>query len=329
MPGGFIRLGRLMTEIDDLAADQRAVLQLLLKQGQTYEDLSGLLKIDAAAVRARAHAALDALGPDAGRRLAPERRAEVSDYLLGQQSAAARAATRDHLAASAAARAWARVVASALRPLATEPLPEIPDEVAGAAVAEDEPRASAAEPGAEPEPVRGVLASPRSSRLGGALLLGGVGVLVVVVVILLISSGGGGGSKKDSSTVASTPTNQTTAQATPIAQINLRPPSGGRALGLAQVFAQSNRRLLIVAGQGLSQGAYALWLYTSATKSRLLGFVPSRVGKDGRFVTQGVLPNDASSFQNLVVTSEQVSGNRAATPKQPGTIVLQGKLQTG
>ena len=48
MPGGFIRLGRLMTEIDDLAADQRAVLQLLLKQGQTYEDLSGLLKIDAA-----------------------------------------------------------------------------------------------------------------------------------------------------------------------------------------------------------------------------------------------------------------------------------------
>ena len=120
-----------------------------------------------------------------------------------------------------------------------------------------------------------------------------------------------------------------TAQATPIAQINLRPPSGGRALGLAQVFAQSNRRLLIVAGQGLSQGAYALWLYTSATKSRLLGFVPSRVGKDGRFVTQGVLPNDASSFQNLVVTSEQVSGNRAATPKQPGTIVLQGKLQTG
>ena len=329
MPGGFIRLGRPMTEIDDLAADQRAVLQLLLKQGQTYEDLSGLLKIDAAAVRARAHAALDALGPDAGRRLAPERRAEVSDYLLGQQSAAARAATRDHLAASAAARAWARVVASALRPLATEPLPEIPDEVAGAAVAEDEPRASAAEPGAEPEPVRGVLASPRSSRLGGALLLGGVGVLVVVVVILLISSGGGGGSKKDSSTVASTPTNQTTAQATPIAQINLRPPSGGRALGLAQVFAQSNRRLLIVAGQGLSQGAYALWLYTSATKSRLLGFVPSRVGKDGRFVTQGVLPNDASSFQNLVVTSEQVSGNRAATPKQPGTIVLQGKLQTG
>jgi hypothetical protein len=95
------------------------------------------------------------------------------------------------------------------------------------------------------------------------------------------------------------------------------------------VFAQSNRRLLIVAGQGVTPGAYALWLYTSPTKSRLLGFVPSRVGKDGKFVTQGVLPNDAGNFQNLVVTAEKVSGSRPALPKTPGTIVLQGKLQTG
>ena len=40
-----------MAEIDDLPADQRAVLQLLLKQGQTYEDISGVLNIDATAVR--------------------------------------------------------------------------------------------------------------------------------------------------------------------------------------------------------------------------------------------------------------------------------------
>src|SRR3977135_417765 len=97
-----------MTEIDDLPADQRAVLQLLLKQGKTYEDLAGILNMDASTVRERAHAGLEALGPDAGRRLAPERRAEVSDYLLGQQSDSQRAATRDHLAGSAAARAWAR-----------------------------------------------------------------------------------------------------------------------------------------------------------------------------------------------------------------------------
>ncbi|HEV7461033.1 MAG TPA: hypothetical protein VGN78_10885 [Solirubrobacteraceae bacterium] len=333
-----------MTEIDDLPADQRAVLQLLVKQGQTYEDLSGLLDIDRAAVRERARSALEALGPDAGRRLAPERRAEISDYLLGQQSASEQAATRDHLAGSASSRAWARVVADSLRPLAGGSLPEIPAEApqaeardeerpaaapaAGVAAARDEPSQASAAAG--PEPPRDTGRQPRSSRLGGALLLGGIGVLVAVVAILLLTSGGGG-SKSKASTLSSTPTTGTgtTAQATPVAQINLRPPSGGKALGLAQVFAQGNRRLLIVAGQGVSPGAYALWLYTSPTKSRLLGFVPSRVGKDGKFVTQGVLPSDATGFQNLVVTSEKVSGSKPALPKQPGAIILQGKLQTG
>jgi len=325
-----------MTEIDALPADQRAVLQLLVKQGKTYEDIAGMLSMDASAVRERAHAALEALGPDAGRRLAPERRAEVSDYLLGQQSASQRAATRDHLAGSAAARAWARVVADSLRPLAGEPLPEIPEEGPEGEADEDEAapepaaRTSGAEPIAEGEPARDVARDPRSSRLGGALLLGGIAVLVAVVVVLLLTSGGGGGSKGKSSTVSSTPTTGTgTTQATPVAQINLRPPGAGKALGLAQVFAQGNRRLLIVAGQGLPAGAYALWLYTSASQNRLLGFVPSRVGKDGKFVTQGVLPNDATSFQSLVVTSEKVSGARPALPKTPGPIVLQGKLQTG
>ena len=321
-----------MTEIDALPADQRAVLQLLVKQGQTYDALSGLLNIDSAAVRERAHAALEALGPDTGRRLSPERRAEVSDYLLGQQSAAERAATRDHLAGSASARAWARVVADAQRPLAAGPLPEIPDEApASASAPEREAAPSAAATGVAADDDRGrdTARDPRSSRLGGALLLGGIGVLVAVVVVLLLTSGGGG--SKKTATLSSTPTTGTgtTAQATPVAQINMRSPSGGKALGLAQVFAQSNRRLLIVAGQGVTPGAYALWLYTSPSKSRLLGFVPSRVGKDGKFVTQGVLPNDASSFQNLVVTAEKVSGSRPALPKTPGTIVLQGKLQTG
>src|SRR5213596_3660881 len=172
-----------MAELDDLPADQRAVLQLLLKQGQTYEDLSGLLNIDADAVRARAHAALEALGPDTGRRLAPERRAEVSDYLLGQQTPSQRTATREHLAGSASARAWARVVTDSLRPLRADKLPDIPEE-APEAEAEEAPAATGEAPITEPEGQRDVARVPRSSRLGGALLLGGIGVLVVVVAIL-------------------------------------------------------------------------------------------------------------------------------------------------
>src|SRR3981081_3694183 len=105
-----------MTEIDALPADQRAVLQLLLKQGKSYEDLAGMLNMDASTVGERAHSALEAIGPDTGRRLAPERRAEVSDYLLGQQSVSQRSATRDHLAGRAAARPSARGVAGAPPP---------------------------------------------------------------------------------------------------------------------------------------------------------------------------------------------------------------------
>jgi hypothetical protein len=224
------------------------------------------------------------------------------------------------------------VVADALRPLAAGPLPEIPDEAPDAQPEEAEAAApTATGPVGEAERGRDTAREPRSSRLGGALLLGGIGVLIALVAVLLLTSGGGGSKNSKASTLSSTPTTGTgtTAQATPVAQINLRSPSGGKALGLAQVFAQSNRRLLIVAGQGLSPGAYALWLYTSPSKSRLLGFVPSRVGKDGKFVTQGVLPNDAGNYQNLVVTAEKVSGSRPALPKTPGTIVLQGKLQTG
>src|SRR5256714_15253589 len=107
-----------MTEIDALPADQRAVLQLLVKQGQTYDALSGLLNIDPAAVRERAHAALEALGPDAGRRLAPERPAQGSGYPLRPQAAPPPAGARRPPAGAAPAPARAPVGGGAPRPRA-------------------------------------------------------------------------------------------------------------------------------------------------------------------------------------------------------------------
>src|SRR5439155_24241593 len=95
---------RPMSRIDDLAPDQRAVLQLLLKQGKSYVELATLLRITPDAVRDRAVAALEELGPRDGAELAPERRAEVPDYLLAQQSASDRAATPDFRERSAGAR---------------------------------------------------------------------------------------------------------------------------------------------------------------------------------------------------------------------------------
>ena len=40
-----------MSRIDTLPADQRAVLELLLRQGRRYAELSDLLRIDEALVR--------------------------------------------------------------------------------------------------------------------------------------------------------------------------------------------------------------------------------------------------------------------------------------
>jgi hypothetical protein len=319
-----------MSELDALPADQRAVLALLLKQGKTYAELSTLLVIDASAVRARAHAALDALGPDAGRQLTDERRGQVADYLLSQQTGPEGQATGEYLAGSAAARAWGRGVSGALRPLAAEPLPGIPEEAAAQPAVEQAAAPAAAE--SAPAAADAALsapgptgtARPRSSRLGGALLLGGLGVLVAVALVLILSSGGG--SKHKAGTAAST-AKQSTSGPSPVAQINLTPAGGGKSVGLAQVFAQGNQRLLIVAAQSLIPGSYALWLFNTPSNSRLLGFVPQKVDKQGRFVTQGVLPPDARTFGELVVAREQAA--RGRVPTQPGMIVLRGKLQTG
>src|SRR5947209_3677328 len=70
-----------MASLESLPPDQRAVLQLVLQRGRSYDEIAQMLKIDRAAVRQRALAALDAIGPDT--RVDPERRALITDYLLG------------------------------------------------------------------------------------------------------------------------------------------------------------------------------------------------------------------------------------------------------
>src|SRR3954463_1542912 len=134
--------------VSSLPADQIAVLELVLERGRSYDEIAELLGIDPHAVRARAHAAIDALGPHGtGRRLTPARRAELADYLLGQQDEDAAAATRAHLEGSSGSRAWARVVAGELKPLGGDKLPEIPQEGKAAeapAKAERAPRRRAA-----------------------------------------------------------------------------------------------------------------------------------------------------------------------------------------
>jgi hypothetical protein len=313
-----------MASLDSLPADQRAVLELVLQRGRTYDEIARMLSIDRAGVRQRALAGFDTLGPQT--RLDSVRRALITDYLLGQLPQRISDETRDSLARSPAERAWARVLASELGPLARDPLPEIPVHQPGGAAAEPAPAAVAS---SSEEPAGGGRAEParRSSRLGGALLLG-LGALVVIAVVLVLLLTGGSKKKTEAARSPTTTTPKSSTSTTPavhyIAQVNLKPPNGGKAKGVAQIVTVNNTLGVVIVGSGVpanSHNAYAVWLYNSATSNHLVGFVSPGVTSNGQLQTDGPLPTNASSYKQLLVTLETQS-----KPKSPGQIVLQGQL---
>lgn len=306
-----------MARFDDLPADQKAVLQLLLKQGKTYEDLSGLLRTTPDAVRDRALTALDALGPEDVPGLSPERQDEIADYLLGQQSASGRASTREFLEGSAAGRGWARAVAGELRPLAGDALPEIPADTVEQDEAYDALEARR----------RVRRENDKKSRTGGYVLLGAVAIGLTLVVLLLVGAIGGDDDDDGGQRATTTSTN---AQPVVEAQINLQPArEGSRALGVANVVSQDGQRAIAVIAQGLTESPrYAVWLYTSPSDAQFLGFAPPvQTGEDageaaGRLQGLAPVPDNASRFKELIVTRERVD-----QPKRPGTIVLRGPFR--
>jgi Sigma-70, region 4 len=311
-----------MARLDQLPPDQRAVLQLLLKQGKSYGEIASLLRIERSAVKARAHDALSALGPEDAGDLSDDRRDEIGDHLLGQQDESQAAATRSFLEGSPAGRAWGRVVSSELRELAPAGLPEIPAEGGGGLDgAHDALEARRAARGRH----------ERSSKLGGLLLLVGGAIVVAVVLVLLLTSGGddkkdtgpvGGGTGTTSTTPATTTGTATTP--TVEAQVNLFPPGGGKKpLGVANVVTQQGRRGIALVGQDVpatnGKFAYAMWLTGGATPKRL-GFF-GEVKANGRMQGFVLTPANFASYSTLVVSRET-----QRSPKAPGPIILSGKL---
>jgi hypothetical protein len=328
-----------MASLDSLPPDQRAVLQLVLQRGRNYDQIAAMLSIDRAKVRQRALAAFDHLGPET--QVDSERRHLLTDYLLGQLPPRVAQDTRARLASSPSERAWVRVLASELAPIAGEPLPEIPTGGGETAVATPAPAAAAtatavADAGlgtaaAQPPP-EGSPPARESSRLGGAVLLT-IGALVAVVVVAVVLATGGGGSTKTSSAPSVPASTSTTATATTptrvVAQINLSSPTGAKTpAGVAQVVKQGTSTGIIIVASGVTpntkQDAYAVWLSKPGGKSKILGFVNPGVGTTGRLQTAGGLPTDASSYTELLVTRET-----QASPKAPGTRILQGTLKLG
>ncbi|MBA3370952.1 MAG: hypothetical protein H0T96_05800, partial [Thermoleophilaceae bacterium] len=95
-----------MVTLDTLPPQRRAIIELLLRQGQRYDGVASMLDMPPTRVRELAREALSLLAPSASRRVDDEWRDQVADYVLGQQTGPESKATRGHLKRSQAARIW-------------------------------------------------------------------------------------------------------------------------------------------------------------------------------------------------------------------------------
>jgi hypothetical protein len=317
-----------MASIDSLNDVQRAVLQLLLRQGRSYADLAGPLKDDAAGVGARARGAVAALAPDAGA-IGDERRDEIADYLLGQQTAAQRAATREYLEGSSAGRTWALAAAAALEPIGGDRVPDVPAERREVIEALD----ALDRPAGRRETVE------RSSQLGTRLIYAGIGVVVAIAIILVVTLTGGDDNPKSTASTVPTTTNPATTGTTKtgdkynlVMEGTLVAPKGGDpdAKGQAAIFRfpDNNQYRFGLTAEGLPRTrkgeAYGVWLYTSDDKKQFLGFPNTPVGKDGKLQTVSDLSPDTPPYGAVLLTRET-----SEKPTKPGTLVLVAQLLTG
>ena len=310
-----------MAGYDDLDDRQRALLQLLLKQGKSYDEIATLLKSDASSIQARAHAAVAALGPERPD-IGEDHRRELADYLLGQQSASRRAATREYLADSADGRSWARFVAGELRPIAGDTLPDVPAEPAEVDQAFDALRGRMA----RQEEVK------KSSQLGTRILFGAAGLIVAIVLIVALGVFGDDDDQKPTtSTVTRTVPTTTTPSETPdiVLRADLRPPEGSDSDARAETaivrYRSNNQFRLLLAGEQLDpapeNSAHAIWLYTSPSNALFVGFPKATVADDGKLEVVAELTPQTRQYREVLVTLERVE-----RPTKPGRVVLRGQL---
>ena len=300
-----------MTPLDTLAPDQRAVLELVLRQGRSYGELSELLAIPEREVRARADAGVRALagepaaGVDSGR---------IADWLLGQQPGDDAERTRAAVARSDEARTWAQAAAERLADLGGA-MPSVPD---GARPVQSESLATSA---------------PRSSRLGGAILIALVAVVVAAGLLWIFVL------RDDDEPAATAPPAATETPAAAGATANdivLQGPGDSEAQGLMRLVRRENGNVqFAIAAQNVppnrGREVYAVWFTREGGEPRRLGFAQTPVGQDGILTTGGPQQGDEDEFPRWFATYDKIVITREtnARTREPGPVVLEGTLPAG
>jgi len=309
--------------LEKLAPDQRAAVELVLRQGRSYGELADLLGLPEDTIRSRARGGLTAL---AGDRPAPARAGEIADWLLGQQAEAHAARTRALLESDPDAHAWAAAIAAPLREMeGGAAIPELPA-TNGAVRLDKGPRV-----GGAAEPREG---APRggSSRLGGAIVIGASLLLVAAVLAFVLTRG------DDDPEPVADEAPAPTATATPAASGNdilLRGPAGSQAVGLMRLFAANDGTVrFAIAATGVAPNKegerYSLWLQSEDGSAQLLGDVKDPVGKSGELTSAGPSNDDVDKFPKWFASHDSIvvtlDGKNA---KEPGKVILSGDLPGG
>ncbi len=305
-----------MATLEQLPADQRAVLSLLLSQQKSYAQIAESLELSEADVSERAYRALDELArPE--KSPSARRRSELGDYLLGQQSNEAAAKTQQSLGRSPNDRAWLRAAAAPLAALPAVRLPVIP----GADAAPDGALLVTGDATPPPRTVGGL----RS----GVIVIALAALAVAVTAGVLIGRASGGDGSGANTTAATTATNVSTT-ATPIARAALKAPAGAaapKAVGVAEISQQADSRVLSVVAKAMpaapSGSQYGVWLTADAKPAVWLGYFQAIAKSGGGIALQGTLNGDPNLYSGVLVSLESDKG----TPTSPGKSYLVGPLR--
>src|SRR3954454_4208458 len=308
-----------MATFDQLAADQRAIIEIVLRQDRSYEQIGEMLDLPPARVRELAREALGELAPFTADFVDAQWRGQLADYVLGQQTGPEAQATRGHLKRSEPARIWAYSLLDALDDFyADGERPEIP---VGEAAARPRPRAAEAN-GA---PASAGAAAPqaslgRSSRGGAAALspaarsallrrriLAGIGAVVLIALLIfggIKLFGGGSDNKTPSSASANTGTGANAQQGQVVAQAVLTPVGKSfKGAGAALVYRSGKQALAVVRAKLPANSAgrkYVLWLYNNP--KQIVPLAADVTDKQGNFQGAAGLPNNWQSYKFLDLT---------------------------
>jgi hypothetical protein len=301
-----------MATFDQLSPEQRAIVELVLRQGKTYNELAEMLNLPEGRVRELARDALVELAPVSVRGVEEDWRGQLADYVLGQQSGPEATATKGHLRRSEAARSWARSLLDSLEQFYENgSVPAIP---------EGERRPKRQEP-AQKKSMGSALAPATDPVMRRRLLAGAGALLLLLLIVLVWPIGLLTGDDEGSTSSGSEPSADTSNQ-----QASGQGQTSGQPAGIAIVVQRNGKKQLLVqaanlAPSGQSEGYY-VWLYNSPDDAKSLG--GQVTDQNGNYQALGAFPSDYSKYKYIDVTRQQVG--KDPNVKHSGESILRGPM---